>query len=132
MKKIANGTNTHSVITSCTIFSCASDSAVKPIRFAGTCSRYSNSAMPHETSAASHHGQVCTWRRCPYQAKVMNTFDAARSSTQTRTGDNPARKDTWDYRNRYGKVTRKPASRSSPYSLDHVSPGAIGHASVTV
>jgi hypothetical protein len=35
-----------SVITSCSILSCGSERTVKPIRLAGTCSRYSNRAIP--------------------------------------------------------------------------------------
>src|ERR1700722_10390899 len=45
------------------------------MRFAGTCSRYSNRAMPQLTSAAMTHGRVFSSFRCPYQAKVMKTFD---------------------------------------------------------
>src|SRR5436305_15207339 len=92
MKKTANGTNTHNVMTSCTIFSCARERVVDPMRLPGTCRRYSNSAMPHEMIAASHHGHVCTCRRCPYHANVMNTFEAISSSTQRTVGGKPAGK----------------------------------------
>src|SRR5690606_18817623 len=51
------------------------------MRLAGTCSRYSASAMPQLTKAAMYHGAVAMLRRCPYQAMVMNTLDATSSST---------------------------------------------------
>src|SRR5580658_462394 len=51
------------------------------MRFAGTCSRYSNRAMPQLTSAATTHGRVFNSFRCPYQAKVMKTFDRHSSTT---------------------------------------------------
>src|SRR6478672_9718065 len=86
MNSIANGTNTISVISSCRILSWPSDITVKPIRFAGTCSRYSNSAMPHEINAAIHHGRSSSVRRWPYQANVMNRFEHDRSTAQTSAG----------------------------------------------
>jgi hypothetical protein len=86
MYSTANGTNTTSVITSCMILSCASDSAVKPMRLAGTCSRYSKSAMPHDTSAAIHHGLPARFLRCPYHAKVMNRFDSVSRNAHARAG----------------------------------------------
>src|ERR1700682_5499691 len=73
---MANGTNTTSVIASCRILSCGRFISVKPIRFAGTCSRYSNSAMPQLTSAAIHHGFDDSSLRWAYQANVMKKFDA--------------------------------------------------------
>src|SRR6266404_8960337 len=48
------------------------------MRFAGTCSRYSNSAIPQLTVAAIHHLLDCMLRRCPYQAKVMNKLEPMR------------------------------------------------------
>src|ERR1700676_5555710 len=48
------------------------------MRFAGTCSRYSNSAIPQLTVAAIHHGLDCMLRRCPYQANVMNRLEPMR------------------------------------------------------
>src|SRR5678815_4820761 len=45
------------------------------MRFAGTWIRYSKSAMPHDTSAATIHGLPRRSRRCAYQAKVMKTFE---------------------------------------------------------
>ncbi len=86
MYSTANGTNTTSVITSCTILSCASESTVKPMRFAGTCSRYSNSAMPHDTSAATHHGLPARFFKCPYHAKVMKRFESVSSTAHARAG----------------------------------------------
>ena len=50
------------------------------MRFAGTCSRYSNNAMPHDTSAAMYQGLVFSSFRWAYHAKVMNTFDSESSS----------------------------------------------------
>src|SRR5689334_24499170 len=57
------------------IFSCDTDITVWPIRFAGTCSRYSNNATPQLTSAATNHGFELSSLRCAYQANVMKTFD---------------------------------------------------------
>ena len=54
------------------------------MRLAGTWIRYSNSAMPHEISAAIHHGRSLRFFRCAYQAKVMKTFDTASSSAVCR------------------------------------------------
>src|SRR4051812_44635460 len=70
------------------IFSCGSESEVKPMRLAGTCSRYSKSAMPQLTSAAIHHGLSDRFLRCAYQANVMNTFDATRSNAQLAVAGN--------------------------------------------
>src|SRR5690348_4041193 len=50
------------------------------MRLAGTCSRYSKSAMPQLASAAIHQGFAERLRRCAYQAKVMKTLDAASSA----------------------------------------------------
>ena len=49
------------------------------MRLAGTCSRYSASAMPQLTSAAMYHGAVARFFRWPYQAMVMNTLEATSS-----------------------------------------------------
>src|SRR5262245_56010782 len=46
------------------------------MRLAGTWIRYSKSAMPHETSAATIHGFAERCFRCPYQAKVMKTLES--------------------------------------------------------
>src|SRR5678815_2153153 len=78
---MANGTKTPSVITSWRIFNCASESERNPFRLAGTCSRYSNSAMPQLTRAAIYQGRSARLRRCAYQANVMNTFDTTRRQT---------------------------------------------------
>jgi hypothetical protein len=49
------------------------------MRLAGTCSRYSKSAIPQLTRAAIHHGLACRCLRWPYQANVMKRFDKASS-----------------------------------------------------
>ena len=59
------------------------------MRLAGTCSRYSNSAMPQLTSAAMYQGLSARFFRWPYQAKVMKTFEAT-SSTIVCSGDRQA------------------------------------------
>src|SRR5664279_2680713 len=41
------------------------------MRLAGTCSAYSNNAMPQLNRAAMYHGAVARFLRWPYQAKVM-------------------------------------------------------------
>src|SRR3954464_3427876 len=69
------------------ILSCGSDRTVKPMRFAGTCSKYSKSAMPQLASAATHHGQAARFFRCAYQAKVMNTLEATSSAADMNTGE---------------------------------------------
>ena len=51
------------------------------MRLAGTCSRYSNSAMPQLTSAATIQGFWFRCLRCAYHANVMNTFDSVSSTT---------------------------------------------------
>ena len=67
--------NTPSAMTSCRIFNCERFSAVYPMRLAGTWSRYSNSAIPQLTSAATYHARDRRSLRWAYQAKVMNTFE---------------------------------------------------------
>src|SRR5689334_1421583 len=42
--------------------------------------------MPHEINAAIHHGRLSSSRKWPYQAKVMNRFEHAKSSVQTSAG----------------------------------------------
>src|SRR5436190_16786382 len=71
------------------IFSCASESVRKPMRLAGTCSRYSKSAMLQLTIAATHHGRSARLRRCAYHAKVMNTFEAMSSRMVGSAADIP-------------------------------------------
>ena len=56
------------------------------MRFAGTCMRYSNNAMHQLISATIHHGLPLRFFRCPYQAKVMNTFEAASINAVTAIG----------------------------------------------
>ncbi len=62
------------------ILSWARLSVVAPMRLAGTCSRYSKSAIPQLTSAATYQALVCMFFRWPYHAKVMNTLEAVSSS----------------------------------------------------
>src|SRR6476661_1500273 len=53
------------------------------MRLAGTCSRYSKSAIPQLANAATYHGRddrLCRWA---YQANVMKTFEATRRQTVT-------------------------------------------------
>ncbi len=71
-----NGTNTLSVITSCSILSCGSVSLPKPMRLAGTCSRYSKNAIP-QLARIGDDAAVCSPRflRWPYQANVMKMFE---------------------------------------------------------
>src|SRR5437879_1053073 len=54
------------------------------MRLAGTCSRYSKSAMPQLANAATYHGRDDKLRRWAYQANVMKTFEAMRRQTVTR------------------------------------------------
>src|SRR6478609_3874365 len=56
------------------------------MRLAGTCSRYSNSAMPQLASAATIQGRPDRFFRCAYQAKVMNTLDRTSSAVAARAG----------------------------------------------
>src|SRR5262245_39357193 len=51
------------------------------MRLAGTCSRYSKSAMPQLTIAAMYHARVLRFLRCAYQANVMKTFEQISSPT---------------------------------------------------
>src|ERR1022692_1201314 len=48
------------------------------MRFAGTCRRYSNRAMPQLAIAAIHHELPCMLRKWPYQAKVMKRLEPVR------------------------------------------------------
>src|SRR2546423_8694812 len=54
------------------------------MRFAGTCRRYSKSAIPQLTSAATYHLRSPTFFRCAYHAKVMKTLDAMSSGVVRR------------------------------------------------
>src|ERR1044071_6467353 len=57
------------------------------MRLAGTCSKYSKSAMPQLTNAAMYHFRSARFLRCAYQANVMKMFDVQRSKLVfTRTG----------------------------------------------
>src|SRR5512136_1740032 len=60
--------------------------APKPIRFAGTCRRYSKRAMPQETRAATHQARARRWARWPYQATVMNRLEATSRVAATSAG----------------------------------------------
>ena len=73
-----------SVTTSCKIFSSPRFITVKPMRFAGTCTRYSKKAMPQLMMAATNQGFDSRLRRWPYQANVMKTLDAIRRATGVR------------------------------------------------
>ena len=84
-----NAKKTTKVITSCNIFSCISENGPplpsKPIRLAGTCRQYSKNAIPHEMAITPIKGKVLNHEnsaifRWPYQASVMNTFDAIKSN----------------------------------------------------
>src|SRR5438067_295308 len=85
MYNTAKGTNTVNVIASCRILSCGNVNCVYPIRFAGTCSMYSKKAINQLSTAATYHFRSPRLRRCAYQAKVMNTFDAISSAVVRRT-----------------------------------------------
>src|SRR5687767_15823808 len=58
------------------------------MRLAGTISRYSSRAISQLTSAATHQSLAERSLRWAYQAKVMNTLDAARRSAEAAIGDN--------------------------------------------
>src|SRR5262245_47018975 len=81
-----NGTNTVSVTTSCSILSCGNDNRPKPIRLAGTCTRYSKNAIPQLAKMATSKGLCPRVRRWPYHANVMKTFEAVSSTTVVRIG----------------------------------------------
>ena len=54
---------------------------MNPILLAGTCAQYSKKATPHEKRITAISGQLeeifISWSlRWPYQANVMNTFEA--------------------------------------------------------
>jgi hypothetical protein len=48
---------------------------VYPIRFDGTWKRYSNSAIPQLRKAATYHFLLFQFRKCEYQANVMNALE---------------------------------------------------------
>ena len=56
------------------------------MRLAGTWSRYSNSAMPQLTNAATNQGRS-GFLRCAYQANVMNTFESTSRTAVFSTTD---------------------------------------------
>src|SRR5690554_7421911 len=84
---MAKGTKTVSVITSCSILSCAIDITVYPIRLAGTCNKYSNSAIPQLINAAITQGLWFNVFKWAYQAKVINTLLHINKPTEIKTGD---------------------------------------------
>ena len=54
----------------------------EPVR--GTCKQYSKNAMPQEIAITPIKGKVLNHEnsaifKCPYHAKVINTFDATKS-----------------------------------------------------
>src|SRR6185437_10199530 len=59
------------------------------MRLAGTCSRYSNKAIPQLASAATYQGRSERFFRCAYQANVMKTFDPISSSVVGTTAGIP-------------------------------------------
>jgi len=85
MYNTMKGTNTHSVMTSWRIFNCGKLNSELPIRFAGTWIKYSKNAMHQLTIAAINQGLSLRSFKGPYQAKVMNTFDAISINTVKRT-----------------------------------------------
>src|ERR1700693_1179234 len=72
---MAKTMNTATVIASCTILSWKPVNWPNPQRLAGTARQYSSNAMSQETRMAFHSGHEWPYLRCPYQAKVMNTFE---------------------------------------------------------
>src|SRR5690348_3923345 len=59
------------------------------MRLAGTCSRYSKSAIPQLACAATYQGRPERFFRCAYQANVMKTFDPISSSVVGTTAGIP-------------------------------------------
>jgi len=57
---------------------------MEPDPVAGTCNRYSNSAIPQLANAATYHGRDDRFLRWAYHAKVMKTFDATSRDTVMR------------------------------------------------
>ena len=55
------------------------------VRFAGTAKQYSTKAIPQLTSTTIHSGRSGNLS-CPYQAKVMNTFEQNRSTMGATAG----------------------------------------------
>ena len=86
-----NTTKTDRVITFCMVFNCAALNYPCPVRLAGTCNIYSNSAIPQLTAITISSGAALNFR-CPYQAKVLKTLDMI-SSPMVCTG---MKSDIWD------------------------------------
>src|SRR5690349_945685 len=72
-------------MTSCMIFSCERFSTVLPMRLAGTCRVYSNSAMPQLTRIATISGRARRLRRCAYHANVMKMLEQTSSPADVAT-----------------------------------------------
>lgn len=79
-----NTTKTDRVSTSCIIFNCKREKgppySVDPNLFAGTWTIYSNKAMAQLNSITPQSGRFLSCStplnfKCPYQARVINTFD---------------------------------------------------------
>src|SRR5215218_984527 len=68
------------------VLSCAAEYTSLPQRFAGTARQYSMKAMPQLTRITSG-SQDCLNLRWPYQAKVMNTFEANSIRTGRTNGE---------------------------------------------
>src|SRR5204862_1107497 len=81
--------------------------SVWPMRFAGTWSRYSNSAIPQLTRAATYHGRSLRFLRWAYQANVMKTLERASRLT--------VRKTTGIRRTRVKDRAGWPAQRAEPW-----------------
>ena len=86
---IAISVKTVKEITSWMTFSCmrlnGPPFSTNPMRLAGTCAQYSKNATPHEKRITRMSGQLedifISWSlRWPYQANVMNTFEATSRS----------------------------------------------------
>src|SRR5882672_10078740 len=61
------------------ILSWVAEYTESPQRLAGTCNRYSKKAMPQLARITSNSGLFLNFK-CPYQAKVMKTFEQIRST----------------------------------------------------
>src|SRR5438105_11712578 len=79
------------------------------MRLAGTCSRYSNRAMPQLTSAAIHHGLAESSFKWAYQAKIMNTFEPISIKPQSAALENCIRRSFQLFARRTRRGDRAPA-----------------------
>src|SRR5690606_20729172 len=62
------------------VLSSAAERLAWPKRLAGTCRQYSKKAIPQLARITTTSGVVLNFR-CPYQAKVMNRFEAVSNTT---------------------------------------------------